>query len=1015
MKQKKYRTIKHWALATLVGVAVVSDITAQVQAPFLSPQLEYNDAEAGVREQLFKSYSIPQSQSLMPKLLQGDFLADHFNFEYLKALAAVTVGKLDSAQISSNHPAYLQRLSLAKARHYFKKGQWAEALVHYKQCGIANLDNEEIIAAKFEMAYCHFNNKQFAEAKALLQTMKGIEGKYSPVAHYYYGLLAYNEGAYAQAKESFEKIADHKEYNRVVPYYLAEIAYFMNNKVQALEQAKTIIAHQEQNYYLKEAHLLAAQCLFEDRQYAAAIPYFEYYYNRVEKIRKQDLYKMGYCYYRNGQWSQAVESFVQLSVVQDALGQNAMYLLGDCYLKTKDKKGAKNAFATCSRMEFDPSLVEPALLLSGQLAFELGYSTEGAIQLNRLIREFPSSTYKPQASAVLSEQLIRSGNYTEAHQLLSQQDNVPHSLMQKAAYGLAMQKMQDRQWSEAEQLLLQAKERDADKNYFAASCFWLAEIYYRNKNFAQSLSQSQLFLQLFDPAAMAAISPNATYQNASMTAGYAALNLQEFAQAKHFFAQAQKQNSGARSQTLWDAVLREADAAFLDKDYPLALEQYNKVILQKNTDFDYAQFQKSTLLGLMGKSADQVEILQSIVAQKNLESKFKYEAHYALGDLYLDAHKFEDAIAHFQKITPQTAKHLAAKAMMKVAFAYQEADNINSSIDGYKKVLALYPSTEEGNAALDALKSLFVATNQPNAYVQLLKDFKLNVSDRKDLDSVFYNAAESQFIAAKYAQALQSFDTYLSQYPQGVFYTKANYYKAECHLQLKQNDQAFKSFALVSVGAWNDFTEQSALKAAQIAAAQKQWDTARKYYEVLRINAVGKENLKLSYKGLMNAAYSNKQIGTARLYADTLMLLPDLDEQTKAEATMVFANDLLQQQKFDEAFTQFELLSSSKHLEINAEAHYRLAEIWLLRKKLTEAEQAAQKSIRVSSSQPYWNAKSYLLIADVFVAQKDYFNAKATLQSIVKNLKIEELKKEASVKLEQIKALEQGKSKLTEG
>jgi len=48
------------------------------------------------------------------------------------------------------------------------------------------------------------------------------------------------------------------------------------------------------------------------------------------------------------------------------------------------------------------------------------------------------------------------------------------------------------------------------------------------------------------------------------------------------------------------------------------------------------------------------------------------------------------------------------------------------------------------------------------------------------------------------------------------------------------------------------------------------------------------------------------------------------------------------------------------------------------------------------------------------IKQKDYFNAKATLQSVVKHTKITELKQEANKKLDEVKILEKKQSKLSE-
>ena len=58
--------------------------------------------------------------------------------------------------------------------------------------------------------------------------------------------------------------------------------------------------------------------------------------------------------------------------------------------------------------------------------------------------------------------------------------------------------------------------------------------------------------------------------------------------------------------------------------------------------------------------------------------------------------------------------------------------------------------------------------------------------------------------------------------------------------------------------------------------------------------------------------------------------------------------------------------------------------------------------------------KSFLLLADILVQQKDYFNAKATLQSIIKNCKIPELKNQANEKLKEVKQLENKKTKLSD-
>jgi thioredoxin-like negative regulator of GroEL len=82
--------------------------------------------------------------------------------------------------------------------------------------------------------------------------------------------------------------------------------------------------------------------------------------------------------------------------------------------------------------------------------------------------------------------------------------------------------------------------------------------------------------------------------------------------------------------------------------------------------------------------------------------------------------------------------------------------------------------------------------------------------------------------------------------------------------------------------------------------------------------------------------------------------------------------------------------------------------------KLKEAEETANATIKLASGNDNLTVKTYILLADILTKQNDFFNAKALLQSIVKNTKNDDLKAEASRKLEEVKALEKKQSKLSE-
>ncbi len=911
------------------------------------------------------------------------------------------------------NPSYKERAAFALAQYYFRHNQLVSAIYYYELAGIANLSNAEIADEKFELAYCYFNSKQFDKAATLFQAIKELEGKYFLAGNYYYGLLAYNQGNYEDALKSFDRIANDKSYKAIVPYYVAEIYYFTGNKEKALQEAKRLIALPEKLYYDNELHLLAAQVLFEEKRYSEALPYFEHYYNLVDQKRKEDLYEMAYCYYHQQEWQKAIDKFSQLSDTRDSLAQTAMYLLGDCYLKTDDSKSARNAFTICAEMPFNPAQREAAMLLAAKLSYAMGYNSEALTHINTLLADYPASAYKDEANTMLSDLLIKTNQYTAAYNALQdvhEHDAAYWQVRQKVTYGYAMMQMQQGNMAFADSLLSMSLQRSSDEKYEQAANFWKSELAYKTRRFEEAIIFGERFVEramIRNKAEQ--LASNITLQNAYTTMGYAAMELQRFAAAQQYFSVSQMKATDGGS-TL-DAVLREADAVFMQKGYMKAIALYDKVIAAKGEDADYAKYQKGIVLGVIGKRADKAALMQSLMSAKPA-SKYANEARYELALVQIEEDKYQAAISTLAPLAAVTDKNFAVKSLMKTAFCYQQMNADDKAIETFKKVVTDYPAAEERSAALDALRGLYIDNNQPHAFAQLLKDNNIRLTDDKSMDSTYYGAAEMQYAASNWAKAKQSFGTYLQQYPDGVFATKATFYKAEASYQLNDMKEALAGYDAVLQRGWSDFAERSALKAATISAVNNDNAAALKYYSLLRNYAMGKENLQESYTGMMRSAYHEKQFGNAALYADTLLTMPGIAEGLQTEGSYIKAKSLYETGKQEEAYPLFAKLTNNKKSIIAAEANYYVAESLLKAGKLKEAEEQANKAVKLAGGNDVLTVKSYLLIADVLVKQDDYFNAKALLQSIAKNAKVPALKEEATKKLEEVKATETKKGKL---
>ncbi len=1025
MLQKQRRPALQVALLAIIllsGIASSAQVlTHDIPAnrPLIIAEEQYQQGLYALAAQSARQYlNQPAGKMLDERQINKD------KAKYLLALSCLKgdiKGCVDSAKklmAATNEPAYYQRMAFALAQYYFQQDALKKAIPLYEAANIENLGNKEIADAKFELAYCYFNIREFDKAAPLFLAIKDLkDGKYYLAGNYYYGLLAYNNNKYAEALKSFEIVKNARDYRAIVPYYIAEIYYFMGNRAKAFEIADTFLRRNEKLYYDKELHLLAGQCLFEDQRYKEALPYFEYYYEHTDKIRKEDLYKIAYCYYRLNQRSGAIEKFKLLSNAHDSLGQTAMYLLGDCYLKTDDKVSARNAFSICADMIFNPGQQEASMILYGRLSYETGFNDEALRELESLLRTFPTSQFRDEANTLISGLLIKTNRYEEALrrlEVVGVKDNDYWAIYQKAAFGYAIQQFRNGSLNVAYRYFTLALLHPVNADYESATYFWKSELAYRLHRYSDVITYAQFFLdKRANTAAVQRISPLATRQHAYLNMGFASMETESYSAAQGYFNHAQ-QERGDDNFSENVAAVREADAVFMQKDYKKAIALYDHIVYSDSADADYARYQKSILLGLQGKTNEKISVLLSLI---NIRPPSAYAnfARYEAAVTYIEEERYNDALGYLRQLTDSiTDKSFAPRSWMKTGFIYQQLNENNKAIEAYTHVVRDYPAAEDRMAALDALKSLYIQSNQPGAYTRLLVDNNLPSADSSSMDSTYYSAAEAQFSNGQWDEAQRAFTNYLLAYPNGIFAVKAHYYRAESNFQLRKFKEAREDYDEVLRGQWNDFSENSARRAAAIALEQKDYNAAFGYYLRLRPNISNNTSKEVVYNGLMRSGFNSDKFAETVLYSDSLIALPGTSADLMNDALFYKARSLQHFDSADAAIAMYRQLSGNKNGDVAAESRYHIAELLFAKKDAKEAEAAANDAIHLSAGYEYWIGKSYLLLADILVTEADYFNAKALLQSIVKNTKIAEFKQEAAKKLEEVKTLEKNHSKLQE-
>ena len=223
---------------------------------------------------------------------------------------------------AANNEPRQQLMSYHLAQYYFTRNDFARAVVYYERAGYNNLSNEQIADAKFELAYSYFKTGQYNNAKPLFDEIHQLpSSKYYYDANYYYGFLSYRDHDYNNALSSFQKVESIPKYRGMVPYYIAQIYYFQGNKDEALRYGQSKLG-QDNIYNKKDLNLLMGQIYFEKKDFNKALPLLEAYVQSSDKVSKEVMYELSYCYYNANQVEKAIEGFKQLSNEKDSLGQN---------------------------------------------------------------------------------------------------------------------------------------------------------------------------------------------------------------------------------------------------------------------------------------------------------------------------------------------------------------------------------------------------------------------------------------------------------------------------------------------------------------------------------------------------------------------------------------------------------------------------------------------------------------------------------------------------------------------
>lgn len=900
-------------------------------------------------------------------------------------------------------------------KYYFQNKRYTESSDWFAKVKTEDLSDNQLIEYKFDLGYSYFIKKKFDEAKPLFREIKENKEKYYYPSNYYYAFICFYQKNYSEARRSFKAIEDSKMYASVIPYYLSQI-YFLNKEYDTtIAYLKTNLTRPDILYKDEMNHLLG-EAYFQLSDYTNAEPLIEDFVAKNNKVRKEDIYELGFCQYQTKEYEKAITNLVQMNLLNEKMGQNSTYALADCYIHTNQKDKARSAFQSASTMDFDNEIKQTSLFQYAKLSYELNFSTDAITAFEAYLKANPDGRYTEESNEMLASCLIKTKNYERAYKIMESLNTMNPTMKEayeKVTYYRAVEFYNDKKYEQTIDLCDKSLKFPALQEFAALACYLRGESYYQQQDFDKAIESYQLFNRAMKSYMEQKL--DVSEFRSEYNIGYCYFKKKDFQAAKYHFKSALQQMADTKDEhgktaITPDLYMRIAECYFVTKDYNNALNSYDKVASKGWGGAEYALFQKGVVQGLMGRNEDKIATLNSLLEQYP-KSIYVDQAIYEKGETYTDMNNSNAAITAYAEVTTRfPTSALAPKSLLKIALALYNQNKKDEALDDYKNVVKKYPETSESKHAISAIKDLSVELGRPDEYAAY-------TSSESEKDSLTYQAAELPYSNGDCIKAVPLFQNYYTKFPNGLFINESHYYRAECLLKAKAYPDAFGDYQAIITNRYAKFYERSLLNASGIAYYElKDTDKAHDLYLKLFDASSTTANTYTATLGVMKTAFKLNKYIEAITYADKILNNIDSKEGDVHEALYIKAKCAYAQGQNDIAYLSFNRLSLSTISERAAEAKYMVAKLLYDKQEYKASLDTCFKLKGRFDSYDYWVVKAFILIADDYKAMDNSFQAKATLESIIENYKGDQsLVNEARAKLDKLdaEALDRSKIQMT--
>lgn len=917
---------------------------------------------------------------------------------------------MDAFRKDNRQSSLVNRMNFLSASYKYDRQLYKEAIEDFAKCDRSFLSSSEESDYLFKDGYSLLQCGEAQRARDVFSILLNRQSKYNTAAKYYKSYTDYLAKDYEAALPTFEELRDYPEYANTVPYYIFQIYYAQKRYDEVLEMGEALLKKDPNNGNNKEIHRILGECYYAKKDYANTIKYLSAYQKEAPQVIRDNMYMLGISYFQTNDFKNAIVCLQTVAAVEDAMAQNAYLYLGSCYVKEKNITNARLSFESASRMDFDQDVKEEAYFNYALTIYEQSYSpfSESITAFEGFLEAFPTSRYRDKVYNYMTNLYLTTKNYAEAYASIEKikEKNIQiYEARQRIAYSMGIENFTNGNFAKAiEWFNTSLKDGQYNRELEASTVFWRGEAYYKLNDFEHSASDFETFVN------SAGARSCDEFTLAHYNVGYSRFTEKRYSEALTWFRK--YVNMEEKNKTLIaDATNRIGDCYFYQRDFTNAVKSYSQVFSMRGPGADYACFQQAFIQGLQKDYNGKIATLNKL--QKTFpQSEYLADAKYEIGRAYIMMKQNDKAIKTYDELNRDYPHSpLSRRGRLQTAMLYDEMNQTDKSIAAYKQIVDYFPTSVEAHTALDNLKRIYFEQDNVQGYADYVETLGGFVKfQRSEQDSLTYLAADNLYEKGEYAKAAKSFSSFIEKFPESVFVDKAHFNLGDCYYQTRDTAQAKEQFSIVASAAGSPDREMALVLLSKIQYEQKEYRGAIASMETLDSLAQNPLNKMSARLGIMRC---HNLLGDLEQTVDAATLLSNSDKLDPAvyrEALFTRARtyELLGDSAL--ALADYKVLSENCMDAYGAESQFIKQEYLFRTGDLEGTEKEIFDFIDRNTPHQYWLAKSFVLLADIYLLQDKVFEAKQYLLSVRENYNAnDDIASEIKRRLDRIEQMENEK------